>query len=205
MEENKSVLKIEFCSTFKEIAELYRFINSVQNPKWMNVVLCICFLLFIVYGLLLSAMPTYLLAIMLVIFISFLFFSLFNEYILAKLHFYRNRQLNGDSETRNTYEISDKIVLKNGVTEYTFDLSDVTGYCEKQDFYILKIRQKIFAFLPKRAFDEESEARFRQMFEGCPEITAKSKQHTLKLAVTLFVCLLTLLLTACVLAVFILK
>ena len=197
---NTSPIKLEFKATFSEIKELYRFINSVRSPKWMNLLFCAAFLLILLDGFLLQVWSVPALCAFLCLDLVFFLFTLFNEHLVAKLHIRNGREINGKKEITNIYELGDKIVLRSGVTEYTFEHSYVTGLCEKADCFILRVREKVHLFLPKRAFAEGDIERFRELFEGTPEISASPRRRTLMLILTVFVCALAVLLTTATLS-----
>lgn len=200
---SKSNASPEFICDFKETAKdyskLFKLTVSKKLPAWFTVTILFCIFIsaidiFAIFSFSDNIIKIFIPSVILFVFVCLI--ELAAPYILAQIQIYQSKQINGGEKVNAHIEISDRIIIKQGKTKQEFALTDVTGFYDKKNIFILRYHKNVYSYIDKSSFVKGSAEEFAEFIKPHIKPQKESKAlRVLQIVLVSFVCCCTLILT----------
>lgn len=192
-EQKKILFEAAVPQNRKNYNKLFRFAYGIKVPIWCRIayILCLIISVFTVYcSETVTISPG--MNVTLIVCAVLMLLSLFTPEINTLLHMNRVKEINGKNISDEIITVTDeKIILVNGVNSGVFNLSDITGFYDKDDIYIIRLHRKAFAYVTKESFTLGDSESFAAFIRGRMTVV-KEKKPTKIFITVLTICIIAL-------------
>lgn len=163
--------------------KLFSLAFSLKIPMWCRIVCAICMF---AGAVIMRYSETVGNGISVVFFILAIIYvlSFFTPKLETLSHMNRQRTLFGKKPEFETVRVTDdKISLSTGMQESVLALSDITGFYDKDNLYILRFREKVFLYITKDSFTVGDSESFASFIRGKMTYIRESKSKRIIMSV----------------------
>lgn len=154
---------------------VFRLHRNLKISEWCLIVLFVCYS-FMLFAACLYNLSSVIIVCMVLFIVLLLFVLLFAARLQAILHIKSQNELNVGKIENSLFELKDKTInLKCGKTEHTYSLSDITGFYDKKNLYILRINNRAYTYITKDSFTVGTADDFASYIRG--NMTVKKEKN----------------------------
>lgn len=148
-------------------------------PLWFQIIITICIVLIMVFSsCFVSATSNdkiFNYTILIIALFVILMLSFCTPYVNGVFSYINSRAFNGNKSVDSKLEISDRIYLDNSTRHWVYNFSDVTGFYDYKDYYIIKIHKRVMIASKKSELQTGDNAEFEEYFKS--KITQKNESR----------------------------
>lgn len=156
----RPIFRAEGHTTVSDMAKTFKPYYRERSPMWQRIIVSVSLLvIFVCYVKITDrGIGEYLLIGCIFALASLMMF--FNEYLIGFLKLLERKGLNMNKNDVGKIELSDRLYFEHGTIRQSFELTDITGFYEFDDYFVIRLFKRAFASVNKSDFTEGTPEEF---------------------------------------------